>query len=470
MSAFAVLKDAWLNRDKLGDGARTRELAAFLPAALEIQEAPPNPIARWLAWSLLCLMLIGIVWAAIGQLNIVASAEGKIIPSSRVKQIQALQKSAVKHILVSEGEMVSKGQALVELDATATLADQHRLSGELNRIESLISVNESLLSLLKLTKAQQRDISFSNLSLATDASPHPSNSQLYAHLLWQRWQQYYAERSSLESSLDKTIAEKAVNKELVIKLEQTLPIIKTRTERMNELYKQNFASEIDFLNLEQERITHVQDLEAERQRGRQLNAAQREITQKINALTAQTIANTLTELSQLKQQADSLSEELKKAVNLNSMQTLYAPVSGQVQELNVHTVGGVVTEAQQLMLIVPDEEQLEVEVFLENKDIGFVHQGMSAEIKIHTFPFTKYGVIDAEVVTISDDATLDEHRGLVYGMRLRLSKNTLWVEGKEVKLIAGMAVTAEMKIGERKIMEFFLAPLLKHSSESLRER
>ena len=149
---------------------------------------------------------------------------------------------------------------------------------------------------------------------------------------------------------------------------------------------------------------------------------------------------------------------------------LYAPVAGRVQELAVNTVGGVVTEAQQLMLVVPDEEQLEVVVFLENKDIGFVHEGMSSEIKIHTFPFTKYGVIDAEVTTVSDDATVDEQRGLIYRMQLRMAKNTLWVEGKEVKLQPGMAVTAEVQTGERRIMEFFLAPLLRAKSESIRER
>lgn len=106
----------------------------------------------------------------------------------------------------------------------------------------------------------------------------------------------------------------------------------------------------------------------------------------------------------------------------------------------------------------------------ENKDIGFVHEGMSDEIKIHTFPFTKYGVIDAEVTTVSDDATIDEKRGLIYRMKLRMAKNTLWVESKEVRLQPGMEVTAEMQTGERRIIEFFMAPLLRYKDESIRER
>lgn len=128
------------------------------------------------------------------------------------------------------------------------------------------------------------------------------------------------------------------------------------------------------------------------------------------------------------------------------------------------------TEAQQLMLIVPDEEQLEVEVALENKDIGFVREAMQAEIKIHTFPFTRYGVIDADVLSVSNDATVDEKRGLIFGMQLRLHKNSLLVNGQIVKLIPGMAVTAEVQTGKRRIIEFFLAPLLKAGAESIRER
>jgi hemolysin D len=122
------------------------------------------------------------------------------------------------------------------------------------------------------------------------------------------------------------------------------------------------------------------------------------------------------------------------------------------------------------MLVVPNEEQLEVEVFLANQDIGFVREGMAAEIKVHTFPFTKYGVIDATVINVSDDALVDEKQGLIYSMQLRMAKNTVWVEGKQVKLQPGMAVTAELKTGKRRIMEFFVSPVVRHGQEALRER
>ncbi len=470
MSAIAVFKDAWQNRDKLGDANQTRELAAFLPAALEIQESPPNPLARWLAWGLLALVLIAIVWALLGQVNIVASAEGKIIPSSRVKQVQPLEKGVVKALLVSEGEYVKQGQPLIELDTTLTQADKKRLESELYSAKLRLAVSKGVLSLLEKPNPQITASFIDSYLLEVPADTLALDAALYKNMLRQQWLQYQSQLKTLESSLIKTQAEQSATKEVIIKLEQTLPIAEKRAATLNNLHGKDFVSETDYLTAEQERIQQTQDLAAERQRLKQSQAAETEVREQINLHKAQSSGTLLIEMSELQRQIASLEEEFTKASDLNAKQILYAPVAGRVQELAVNTVGGVVTEAQQLMLVVPDEEQLEVEVFLENKDIGFVHEGMASEIKIHTFPFTKYGVIDAEVTTVSDDATVDEQRGLIYRMQLRMAKNTLWVEGKEVKLQPGMAVTAEVQTGERRIIEFFLAPLLRAKSESIRER
>lgn len=470
MNAIAVFKDAWQNRDKLGDANHSRELAAFLPAALEIQESPPNPLARWLAWGLLALVIIAITWALFGHVNIVASAEGKIIPSSRVKQVQPLEKGVVKALLVSEGEYVKQGQPLIELDTTLTQADKKRLESELRSGKLRLAVSKGVLSLLEKPNPQITASFIDTYLLDVPADTLALDAALYKNMLRQQWLQYQSQLKTLESSLIKAQAEQSATKEVISKLEQTLPIVEKRAATLKDLHGKDFVSETDYLTAEQERIQQTQDLAAERQRLKQLQAAETEVREQINLHKAQSSGTLLTEITELQRRIASLEEEFNKASDLNAKQVLYAPVAGRVQELAVNTVGGVVTEAQQLMLVVPDEEQLEVEVFLENKDIGFVHEGMPAEIKIHTFPFTKYGVIDAEVTTVSDDATVDEKRGLIYRMQLRMAKNTLWVEGKEVKLQPGMAVTAEVQTGERRIIEFFLAPLLRHGQESLRER
>ncbi len=474
MSAVAVFKEAWKNRHKLGDNKHSRELAAFLPAALEIQETPPNPLTRWLAWSLLALVLIGILWSCFGQVNIVASAEGKIIPGSRVKQIQPLEKGVVKAILVNEGDYVTQGQALIELDTTLTTADKNRLQSELHTTTLNLAVNQALLAQIETASRKnaekQPPLHRDQLALHLPASASAQESQLYQHLLWQQWQQYWSQYQALQSSLRKTRAEQVASKEIISKLEQTLPIVTKRATTLENLHQKDFVSEMDYLQAEQERIQNQQDLAAEKQRYQQTKAAESEVREQINTHIAQTSGTLLTQIADQQRQITALNEELTKATALNDKQILYAPVAGRVQELAINTVGGVVTEAQQLMLVIPDEEQLEVEVFLENKDIGFVREDMPAEIKIHTFPFTKYGVIDAQVVNVSNDAIVDEQRGLIYSMQLRMAKNTLRVAGKEVKLQPGMAVTAEMKTGKRRVIEFFMAPLLRYKDESIRER
>jgi hemolysin D len=465
MNIFAKFKEAWQQREKMDDANQTRELAAFLPAALEIQVTPPHPLARWFMWSLIGLLVIGIIWACVGKVNIVASAEGKIIPSSRVKQIQPLEKAIVKRILVKEGQYVAEGDALIELDNTLTSSDQTRMAAEVDTMQRNLAVSNAFIDLLSKSKKEQQTLSFAQMTLDTQ-----NGNGLYKQLLWQQWQQYWSQQQSLQSNLQKTEAEAAGTREQIIKLKQTLPIIKRRTAKVKKLYEQRFASEDEYLSLEQERIEATQDLASEKQRLIQLQAASNEIKQQVNTFTAQTQTEQLTKITEYQRQFAAMNEELIKAKDLNAKQILYSSVAGRVQELAANTIGGVVTEAQQLMLIVPDQEQLEVEVFLENKDIGFVNEGMTAEIKIHTFPFTKYGIIDGKIITVSDDATLDEKRGLIYGMRLLMKQSTIDIKGKDVKLIPGMSVTAEVQIGHRKIIEFFMAPLLRYRQEGLRER
>jgi hemolysin D len=163
-------------------------------------------------------------------------------------------------------------------------------------------------------------------------------------------------------------------------------------------------------------------------------------------------------------------QELIKARTRLRARTLVAPVAGVVQQLAVHSIGAIVTPAQQLMVIVPGNDRLEVEAMLENKDIGFVEVGQQAEIKVDTFPFTKYGTIEGEVLDLSNDAVADEAKGLVYKMRVSMKQDSLRVNGRQVTLSPGMTVTVESRTGTRRLIEFFLSPLLRYADESVRER
>lgn len=469
LATWSALKDIWQQRETLGDGSKNRQMSAFLPAALEIQSTPPHPLAKWSARSLMVLFALVGLWACFGHVNIVAMAEGKIIPSSRVKQIQPLDKGVVKKIHVREGQLVKRGDALIELDQTITDADQQRIGNNHYLAHLHLARLEALKRLL-----EQHDKTFEAIEVKAqyeapkDANPH--DTSLQQQLLQQQWQQYVANKGALISSLQARRAEKESGQEIITKLENTLPIITQRANSLKALLDKQMVSETQYLELEQLRIESYHDLAAQRAAQKQLEASINENQRQLEGLLAQQRGDNLVQLAEKEREISALSEELTKAQDMHAKQILYAPVNGVVQELVVATIGGVVMEAQQLMLIVPHENQLEVQAMLPNKDIGFVEEGMNAEIKVHTFPFTKYGVIDAEVLTISDDAIADENLGLVYAVNLRMNNDTINVNGKAVKLMPGMSVTAEMKTGERRLIEFFLAPLLRYKQESIRER
>ncbi|MCU7837988.1 MAG: HlyD family type I secretion periplasmic adaptor subunit [Candidatus Thiodiazotropha sp. (ex Troendleina suluensis)] len=463
-------KDAWKNRRKLGDSHKSRELSAFLPAALEIQETPPNPIAQWLARSIVALLVLFVIWALFGEVNIVASAQGKILPGSRVKVVQPLQKGIISKILVSEGEYVTQGQPLIELDGTRTGADESRLGNELKSAKIKLAINEALLIRLNGDNDHQYKLEESGINFENGLQGFVAEQAHFERLLQEQWLQHQAKVSTLISAREAAEADYEATRIEVHKLKKTLPIITKRTAIIKGLYSKKFASETEYLQLEQERIQQFHQLQEEKQRLTQLKATREQAQQQILALRAETRAGVLAEITENRREIVALQEELIKASDVNQWQILYAPVSGQIQEMAVTTQGGVVTEAQPLMKIVPDEESLVVEVFLENKDIGFVEKEMPAEVKIHTFPFTKYGVVDAVIKNISDDAIFDEKRGFTYSMLLAMNKKTIEVEGREVRLMPGMEVTAEIKTGKRRLMEYFLAPLLRYKQESLRER
>lgn len=467
-----LLRDAWNERATLGDGAKAKTLSEFLPAALEIQESPPNPLSRLLAKVLMVLFVVFILWTIFGKVDVVASAEGKIIPGSRVKQIQPLTKGFVKAIHVREGQFVNQGDALIELDQTVTAADELRMQQELRNASLNLAAAEFLQQLLMHPEKSTGIKSFHDIQLIVDSSIHLTEAErlLHQQKTWEQWQQYQAQVSGLQSALSKVKSEKIANQETIKKLQQTLPMITKRTEALAGLYQKNMVSEAEYLELEQQRIERVQDLAAQQQIQQQINAAVSEAEQQINALKADTQSKLLIQIADTQHQLKTLHEEFVKARDINNKQILYAPVSGYVQQLKVNTIGGVVTEAQELMILVPEEASLEVQVMLGNQDVGFVEKDMPAEIKIHTFPFTKYGLIDAEVTHISDDAIIDEKLGLVYAMHLRMHQNTIRVENKDVKLLPGMAVTAEVKTTQRRVIEYFLSPLMKYKQESIRER
>lgn len=276
--------------------------------------------------------------------------------------------------------------------------------------------------------------------------------------------------AALDAEVSKRAAELDSSKQIVAKLTQTLPIAQRRAEDYKNLVAQKFVTEHAFLEKEQARIELERDLAYQQARINELAAAIEETRRRRATLTAEFERHAVSQKHDADKRVAQLTQELVKAETRQLQQILSAPVDGTVQQLAIHTVGGVVTPAQPLMVIAPSDYQAEVEAVLENKDVGFVKVGQRAEVKIETFPFARYGTLGGTVSFVSQDAVPDEKRGLLFQTRVKLDSPAILVEGRSVLLTPGMAVTAEIATGRRRVIEFFLDPIRKTANEGLRER
>lgn len=427
---------------------------AFLPAVLEIEVAPPSPIGRAILWTILALFSMSIVWATLGEVDIVAIAQGQIIPSGHSKTVQPLGIGTVSAIHVREGQRVHAGEVLIELDPTSTTADVDRLTVEQHTAAREMARYRQLTAWLQ---AQREP--------GTQIRPVTDDP-----LLYRQWREFESRLAILAREQEKQRAERQTALRQVEKLESLLPIIARRARDQQALAEQKLLPEQQYLETEQERLKAFHDLRAHQSRVSELDAAIQELESRIGFTRNEFHRQTLERFEDAERRHAIAQQDLIKAETRARAQLIKAPVDGVVQQLAIHNVGAVVTPAQALMIIVPQEDVLEVEAFLQNKDIGFVEVGQSARIKIDAFPFTKYGTIAGKIVGLSNDAVADERRGLEYKMRVSLERSQIQVNDKSVMLSPGMTVTVESKMGTRRMIEYFLSPLLRYKDESVRER
>lgn len=450
----AIFQAAWAHRAELAGPRRLADEAAFLPAALSLQETPVHPAPRRLAWGLMVLFVLALLWAIFGKVDIVAVAPGRIIVSDRTKLIQPLEASVVRRVLVKDGDRVQAGQVLVELDPTDASADKTSVQ------EQLASATSEALRTEALLKA-----------LTSGGTPQlqPADPATQA-LLQSEWQGISSQLAKLDAEATRRQAEAVTVQASIAKLQATLPMAQAREADFKRLVEQGYISGHATQDKTRERVELEQDLATQRARLAEAQAAQRESTQAKAALRADTIRQLSDRNAKAHTQRQLLTAELSKADQRERLTQLSAPVDGIVQQLAIHSVGGVVTSAQPLMVVVPEQAEVTAEISVANLDIGFVNAGQEAAVKLETFPYTKYGTVPAQVSVVSADAVTDEKRGSYYPAVLKLSQNSMDIDGKRVPISPGMNITAEIKTGQRRIIEFLLSPVQRAGSESLRER
>jgi len=460
--------------------ARRREQEiAFLPAALEITETPPSPIGRAIGASIIAVFCFAVAWASFGSVDIVASATGKIVPGGRTKLIQPFETGVVRAIHVRDGQTVKAGDVLIELDPTMTEADNERQKSDLLAAE---------LDVARLRAGLAED------PLAAFRPPQSASAaeiEMHRQFLISQRAEQNAKLAEIERQQGQKEAERATTSASVAKLQATIPVLQERVDIRKNLVDKALASKVVYLSEYQELVGLQQDLLLQQSRLREADAATALLKETREKTAAEYRRSTYDALAKAEQKAASAAQEVIKAERRTKLQRLAAPVDGIVQQLAVHTVGGVVTPAQALAVVVPSESQLEIEAMLSNRDIGFVHPGQKAEIKVDTFNFTRYGLLHGEVLSVSSDAiTRDRQQGtsndramgaatnssepkgqeLEYAARISLDRKAMQVDEKLVKLGPGMAVTVEIKTGSRTIISYLLSPLARYKQESLRER
>ena len=458
---------------------RRGEELAFLPAALEIVETPPSPIGRTIGATIILLFCAALVWAWWGTIDIVASATGKIVPSGRTKVIQPFETGVVRSIRVQDGQAVKAGDVLIELDPTVNAAERDHLRNDLLAEQ---------LNIARLRAALAAgDDPVADFTPPADADPALISTQ--RQLLLNQVTEHRAKIAALARQQAQKEAEQATIAATIHKLETMIPVIQSRFDIRKTLMDKELGSKITYFETLQLLVEQQEELSVQKSHLHEAEAAMAAIRETRGQAEAEYRHTLSDELAKAEQKANGLTQDVIKAEQKTRLQLLTAPVDGMVQQLAIHTVGGVVTPAQSLLVIVPSDSRLEIEATVSNRDIGFVHAGQEAEIKIDTFNFTRYGLLHGQVLSVSQDAIIHERQNdrprelgtqndssepkgqeLNYSAHISLDRTKMRIDDRMVNLSPGMAVTVEIKTGSRMILSYLLSPLLRYRQETLRER
>jgi len=458
---------------------RTADERAFLPAALEVVETPPNPLGRRMTYVICLVVLAAIGWATIGKVDIVSVASGKIVSHLHTQVVQPFETASVKAVLVAPGQPVHAGDPLIELDKTAAIAERNHAERDL----AAASLDRMRLAAFL---AGAPEAAFDTIPAVMPLEIARAEAQLAA--------QFHGRDSQIEGlrqqKLQK-IAERESMRLTATKIEETLPLVAQRAEIRTKANAIGASSIPTMLESQQLLIETKAELKITRSKILALDAEIDGLDQKIAATAAEIRLTAMTDLSKADDRQHAAEEALAKAIRRLDLQTLRSPVNGTVQQMHLNGLGAVVTPAQQLLSIVPDDDGMEVEAVLENRDVGFVTAGQRVELKVEAFPFTRYGLLRGTVLSVDRDAEaapvsqsnaqgsqrsadetdhIEGSERLRYTVHIGFQPGTLDIDGRPAKLLPGMSVKAEILTGKRRIVDFVLAPLSEHIHDAMRER
>jgi hemolysin D len=486
---WQVLRESWRLQNERDRHVRPRAEHEFLPAALEIIEAPPSPGMRWLMLSLCALLVLAILWAAIGRMDVVAVASGKTVATGSAKIIQPIEIGAVRAIHVRDGQYVRRGDLLIELDPTLATAEEAQSTQALRTAQLVQARNDALLAFLAGRSAQFVPPPGTPAGIARTEATFVRTSIA----------EYRAQSASLRQQRAEKVAQLQGAEAQIVKLQEAVPYIDRQMAARDEMAAKGYFAKLKLLEYQQARAEHMRDIDVQRANAAAARAAIGTLDAELERLRGTFGKGAATDLATANDKAGQATEELRKSERRRRYQELRSPVDGVVQQLAVTTVGGVVQPAQPLMVIVPCASgrgsdctsAIEVEAMVQNMDIGFVTKGQRVAVKLEAFNFTDWGFVEGVVETVSRDS-IDPGRDSAAGrsgngggngapaappsptyaarIRLRCGPSDPRRTPLCARIQPGMAAQAEIKTGSRRIIDYLLSPISKAVSEAGRER
>ena len=441
----------------------------FSPPLLRLTETPPNPLGRKVLWTLLALLAALLIWAFLGKLDIVAVAEGRLIPQSYLKIVQPSESGIVKEILVREGDTVRQGQVLMRMDTLISEADSKSIDADYRRKRATLA---------------RIDAELAN-------KPYVAEADVPRELALEMAAQYRADRGALEAALAEETSrlkryrhDLASAEQVKAKLQETLPYYQDQDRAFVKLAKDGFAGSLMANDKKRERIEKEQELKNQAHLIESNRAYVTQSEKRLAQITSDYRRQLYSERNEVHGQAEKVAQELAKQAHRQSLLELKATQDSVVKDLATHTAGTVVQPGTVLLTLVPKDETLKAEVWVSNEDIGFVRQGQPVKLKFAAFPFQKYGMVEGLVDHVSADSadgntstgTAPNERApaksqpLVYKALISLKSMVLEMDNERFVLAAGMQSNAEILLGTRTVMEYLLSPVRKAWHEAGRER
>jgi hemolysin D len=448
---------------------RTNDELAFLPAAIEVMETPPPKAARYISWTIIFFFVVAIVWSILGTMDKVAVALGRIVPNGNIKVVQALETAKVKSILVTEGMTVSKGDKLIELDPTDPEVDRQQVLNDLlaSRLQ-IVRLNVTLQILSQKLSLDAFRINIkkdSDFKLFTD-----SNVELQEAILKKDVAVYLTSFEKLNHNIQQKKSSVKVADSELENSKRLHSLYQEQLELSKQLYSIGSISVKEWLESKEKYLEAQGKLISSKNRLNESQELVKIAVQELDEFKNQFRSEKLQKLEEIKKDEENLELALRKTTERENNRYLLSPVDGIVHQLKLHTIGAVVAPADTLLNIIPQDSGILVEAMLDNKDVGFVKVGDEVAIKIDSFSYTKYGYIKGKISNIGADAVADEKKGFLYPVKISLAESTVLVKDTMVPLVAGMTVSADIKTGSRRVIDYFITNFLEYQDETFRER